>query len=51
MHPIPKFKARLTLHLPEDRGVDLCQSDLVSPIGRINLSPFSGGKVSLMLLI
>ncbi|XP_051213680.2 uncharacterized protein [Lolium perenne] len=39
MHPVAKFKSRLTLHLPENRAPDLCQSDLISPIGRLSLSP------------
>lgn len=39
MHPVAKFKSRLTLHLPENRAPDLCQSDLICPIGRLSLSP------------
>jgi hypothetical protein len=49
MHPVAKFKSRLTLHLPENRAPDLCQSDLISPIGRLSLSPSARVKVSFFL--
>jgi hypothetical protein len=49
MHPVANFKSRLTLHLPENRAPDLCQSDLISPIGRLSLSPSARVKVSFFL--
>lgn len=46
MHPVAKVKSRLKLCVPAKEGSDsgLCQADLISPIGRINLSPFPIGK-------
>lgn len=40
MHPVAKVKSRLKLCVPDKDGVNsgLCQADLISPIGRINLS-------------
>nr|XP_051222000.1 uncharacterized protein LOC127340269 [Lolium perenne] len=35
--------SRLSLHLPENNVPGPCQSDLISPIGRLNLSPSRGG--------
>jgi hypothetical protein len=50
MHPVAKVKSRLSLHVPDNADTVFCQSDLISPIGRMNLSPCPGGKVSFMLL-
>ena len=44
--PMAKFRSRLTVQLPIVCERDICQADLISPIGRINLSPFTGPKVS-----
>ncbi|XP_047074064.1 uncharacterized protein LOC124683627 [Lolium rigidum] len=38
-NPVAKVKSRLTINLPEDCIPVLSQDDLVSPIGRMNLSP------------
>jgi hypothetical protein len=46
MHPVAKVKSRLSLHVPDNADTIFCQSDLISPIGRMNLSPCPGGKVS-----
>jgi hypothetical protein len=46
MHPVAKVKSRLSLHVPDNADTVFCQSDLISPIGRMNLSPCPGGKVS-----
>ncbi|KAM0879775.1 hypothetical protein ACQ4PT_034002 [Festuca glaucescens] len=44
MHPLAKVKTRLSLHVPDNPDTGFCQSDLISPIGRMNLSPCPGGK-------
>ena len=46
MHHVAKVKSRLSLHVPDNADTIFCQSDLISPIGRMNLSPCPGGKVS-----
>jgi hypothetical protein len=46
IHPLRKVMSRLSLHLPENNVPGPCQSDLISPIGRLNLSPSRGGMVS-----
>ncbi|XP_051201872.1 uncharacterized protein [Lolium perenne] len=43
IHPLRKVMSRLSLHLPENNVPGPCQSDLISPIGRLNLSPSRGG--------
>jgi hypothetical protein len=45
MQPVAKVKSRLNIRLPENDVPDLCQSDLISPIGRMNLSPAPVVKV------
>ena len=47
MHPLVKVKSRLTIQLPESHPGTLGQSDLVSPIGRMNLSPQPVNNASL----
>lgn len=46
MHHVAKVKSRLKLCVPQKEGVNsgFCQADLISLIGRINLSPFPVGK-------
>ena len=44
--PLAKVRSRLTVQLPVGCQQDICQADLISPIGRINLSPSTGPKVS-----
>ena len=48
MHPLVKVKSRLTIQLPESHPGTLGQSDLVSPIGRMNLSPQPVNNASLL---
>jgi hypothetical protein len=45
MQPVAKVKSRLNIRLPENDVPGLCQSDLISPIGRMNLSPAPVVKV------
>ncbi|KAM0918182.1 hypothetical protein ACQ4PT_008815 [Festuca glaucescens] len=44
MQPVVKVKSRLALHLPENCSSGFCQTDLISPIGRMSLSPSCVGK-------
>ena len=44
--PLAKVRSRLTVQLPVGCQQDISQADLISPIGRINLSPSTSPKVS-----
>ncbi|CAM0948324.1 unnamed protein product [Alopecurus aequalis] len=42
---IRKVMSKLSIRVPEGCQEDFCQADLISPIGRIHLTPLSDGKV------